>query len=102
MTDHLVALFKSGKQKPSSSSRKPFDLISEHKRGPLSYIFAGYMLAKLQKQCSSKPNDELQTILENMKCPGIENTYIDAHSRGGLVTPCKDLVEIVEIVEVIF
>ena len=37
-----------------------------------------------------------------MKCPGIENTYIDARSRGGLVTPCKDLVEIVEIVEVIF
>jgi hypothetical protein len=37
-----------------------------------------------------------------MKCPSIENTYIDARSRGGLVTPCKDLVEIVEIVEVIF
>ena len=37
-----------------------------------------------------------------MKCPGIENTYIDARSRGGLVTPCKDFVEIVEIVELVF
>ena len=95
-----MALFKSGQQKPSSSSSKPLD-PSEHERGPLFYI-VGYILAKLQKQCSKKPNDELQTILENMKCPGIENTYIDARSRGGLVTPCKDLVEIVEIVEVIF
>ena len=103
MTDHLVALFKSDhniEQTTSSSSGKPLDL-SEHERGPLSYI-AGYILAKLQKQCSSKPNDELQTLLQNMKCPGIENTYINARSRGGLVTPCKDLVEIVEIVEVIF
>ena len=103
MTDHLVALFKSdhnSEQTISSSSSKPLDL-SEHERGPLSYI-AGYILAKLQKQCSSNPNDELQTLLQNMKCPGIENTYINAHSRGGLVTPCKDLVEIVEIVEVIF
>ena len=56
--------------------------LSEHERGPLSYI-AGYILAKLQKQCSSKPDDELQTLLENMNCPGIENTYIDARSRGG-------------------
>ena len=78
MTDHLVALSKSGQQKPSSSSSMPLDL-GEHERGPLSYN----MLAK-------------------MKCSGIENTYIDARSRGGLVTPCKDLVEIVEIVEVIF
>ena len=103
MTDHLVALFKSDhniEQTTSSSSSKPLDL-SEHERGPLSYI-AGYILAKLQKQCSSKPNDELQTLLQNMKCPGIENTYINARSRGGLKTPCKDLVEIVELVEVIF
>ena len=103
MTDHLVALFKSDhniEQTTSSSSSKPLDL-SEHERGPLSYI-AGYILAKLQKQCSSKPNDELQTLLQNMKCPGIENTYINARSRGGLVTPCKDLVEIVELVEVVF
>ena len=101
MTDHLVALLKShNNSEQITSSSKPLDL-SEHERGPLSYI-AGYILAKLQKQCSSKPNDELQTLLQNMKCPGIENTYIDARSRGGLVTPCKDLVEIVEIVEVIF
>ena len=80
MTDHLVDLFKSGQQKPSSSSSKPLD-PSEHERGPLSDI-AGYILGKLQKQCSSKPNNKLQTILKNMKCPGIENTYIDARSRG--------------------
>ena len=57
-----MALFKSGQQKPSSSSSKPLD-PSEHERGPLFYI-VGYILAKLQKQCSKKPNDELQTILK--------------------------------------
>lgn len=98
MTDHLVALLKSeslNRQKPSSN--KPLDL-SEHERGPLSYI-AGYILGNLQKQCSRKAtgNDELQNLLQNMKYPGIENSYIDARSRGGLVTPCKDLVEILEI-----
>ncbi len=75
MTDHLVALFKShNNSEQIISSSKPLDL-SEHERGPLSYI-AGYILAKLQKQCSSKLNDELQTLLQNMKCHGIENTYI--------------------------
>ena len=64
----------------------------------------GRVLAKLQKQCSREAigNDELQDLLQNMKSPGIENTYIDARSRGGLVTPCKDLVEIVEIVKLVF
>ena len=37
-----------------------------------------------------------------MICPGLENEYIEAHSRGGLVTPCKDLVRILEVVEHIF
>ena len=53
MTDHLVALFKSdhnSEQITSGSSNKSLD-VSEHERGPLSYI-AGYILAKLQKQCS--------------------------------------------------
>ena len=60
----------------------------------LSYI-AGYVL-------SNKKNDELQIILQNMICPGLENEYIEARSRGGLVTPCKDLVRILEVVEHIF
>ena len=105
--DHLVALFKSsyGKQKScppgESSDPKHETALSEHEHGPLSYI-AGYVLAKLQKQCSSKPNEDLQVILQSMKRPSVENTYIDTRSRGGLVAPCTDLVQILETVEIVF
>ena len=105
--DHLVALFKSsyGKQKscPAGESTDPKNVtaLSEHEHGPLSYI-AGYVLAKLQKQCSRKPNEDLQVILQSMKRPSVENTYIDTRSRGGLVAPCTDLVQILETVEIVF
>ena len=105
--DHLVALFKSsyGKQKScppgESTDSKNVTAVSEHEHGPLSYI-AGYVLAKLQKQCSRKPNEDLQVILQSMKRPSVENTYIDTRSRGGLVAPCTDLVQILETVEIVF
>ena len=105
--DHLVALFKSsyGKQKccPPGESTDPKNVtaLNEHEHGPLSYI-AGYVLAKLQKQCSSKPNEDLQVILQSMKRPSVEKTYIDTRSRGGLVAPCTDLVQILETVEIVF
>ena len=37
-----------------------------------------------------------------MICPDVENAYIEARSRGGLVTPCKDLVLVLEVVENVF
>jgi hypothetical protein len=33
---------------------------------------------------------------------GLENAYIEARSRGGLVTPCDDLVKLLEVVEISF
>lgn len=95
--DHLVALFKSSSGNPEQNVAE----LSEHERGPLMYV-AGYVLSKLQKQCSSKRNEELQVMLLSMKCVGVKNTYIDSRSRGGLVTPCTDLVQILEIVEMVF
>lgn len=107
--DHLVSLFKRGvtsQQEPSTSSETGVSAgvptgLGDHERGPLSYI-AGYVLSKLKKKSANKKNDELQIILQNMICPGSENAYIKARSRGGLVTPCKDLVQILEVVENIF
>ena len=99
ITDHLVALFKSSYRKQKSCHRgertdpKHETALNEHKHGPLSYI-AGYVLAKLQKQWSSKQNEDLQVILQSMKRPSVENAYIDTRSRGGLVEPCNDLVQI--------
>jgi hypothetical protein len=37
-----------------------------------------------------------------MISPGLENEYIEARSRGGLVTPSDDLVKLLELVENLF
>ena len=104
--DYLVSLFKGcvTEQEHASTSSAidtgvPLEL-SEYERGPLSYI-AGYVLSKLSKESAKKNNDELQTIVQSMICPDTENTYIEACSRG-LVTPSKDLVQLLEVVENIF
>jgi hypothetical protein len=57
--------------------------LNEHERGPLSYI-AGYVLFTLRKKSVQKKNDELQTILQSMICPDVENFYIESRSRAGL------------------
>ena len=95
--DHLVSLFKKSQQQPAIE-QKDVSELSEIERGPLSYI-AGYVLSQLRKKSS---NDELQLLLQSMMCPSSENTYIETRSRGGLVTPCNDLVHILEVGESVF
>ncbi len=85
--DHLVSFFKKGvtsEQEPSTSSSSETGVstgvpkeLDDHELGPLSYI-AGYVLSKLKKKSANKKNDELQIILQNMICPGLENEYIEA------------------------
>ena len=95
--NHLVSLFKKSQQEPASE-QKGISELSEIERGPLSYI-AGYVLSQLRKKSS---NDELLLLLQSMMCPSSENAYIDARSRGGLVTPCNDLVQLLEVAEIVF
>jgi hypothetical protein len=98
MPDYLVSLFKgcvTGQQQPSTSSGSETGISpgvsSElNERGPLSYI-AGYVLSNLRNKSVQKKNDKLQTILQSMICPDVENSYIESRSRSGLVTPSQDL-----------
>ena len=102
MPDYLVLLLKEVQAPTSSGSETSVSSeLTEYERGPLSYI-AGYVLSKLRKKSVTKKNDELQTLLQSMICPDFENAYIEARSRGGLVTPCKDLVLVLEVVENVF
>ena len=112
MPDYLVSLFKGcvtgQQQQPSTSSGSETGVsagvsseLNEYERGPLSYI-AGYVLSNLRKKSVQKKNDELQTILQSMICPDVENSYIESRSRGGLVTPSQDLVRVLEVVENLF
>ena len=97
ISDHLVSLFKKSQQQPVIE-QKDVSELSEIERDPLSYI-AGYVLSQLRKKSSS---DELQLLIQTMICPSSENTYIKSRSRGGLVTPCNDLVKILEVAEILF
>ena len=47
-------------------------------------------------------NEELQMLLQNMKSSNELNSFISAGTSGGLVTPCDDLVGIIEEAEVLF
>ncbi len=68
--------------------------IDEAERGRLSYV-----LCQLSRKKHGEKSKELLTLLQSLKSK-VTNTYISARTRGGLVTPCQDLVNIVEIAEV--
>ena len=57
------------------------------------------MLCQLSRKKHGEKSKELLTLLQSLKSK-VTNTYISARTRGGLVTPCQDLVSIVEIAEV--
>ena len=97
LMDFYELIPKSCQQQPAIEEKDASEL-SEIERGPLSYI-AGYVLSQLRKKSS---NDELLLLIQTMVCPSSENTYIKTRSRGGLVTPCNDLVKILEVAEIIF
>ena len=101
MPDYLVLLLEVQASTSSGSETSVSSELTEYERGPLSYI-AGYVLSQLRKKYVTKKNDELQTLLQSMICPDVENAYIEARSRGVLVTPCKDLVLVLEVVENVF
>ena len=108
--DHLVSLSKGACNindqelaiaSTSSVQTEICSRLDENEGGPLSYI-AGYVLSNLKRKSKDKSNDEFQIILEHMINSGLENAYIEAHSRGGLVTLCEDLVKLLEVVGILF
>ena len=105
LPDHLVGFYnvsQTGYTSTSTPVAAQAMQINPSERGPLSYI-GGYVVSKLfkKKGKSSPENKELQELLHNMKCSE-SNSFISARTRGGLVTPCDDLVAILEEAEVIF
>ena len=95
--DHLVGFYNVSQIREKSESTPVAAQamqINPAERGPLSYI-GGYVISKLfkkSKEKSSPENKELQELLQNMKCSSELNNFTSARTRGGLVTPCDDLV----------
>ena len=107
--DHLASYYEINRTESTtegiSTTTSSEKRINPEERGPLSYL-AGYIVSKLHKTCArtkDKNNGELLSLLQNMKsAEGLTNSFISARTRGGLVTPCDNLVGILEIAEVLF
>ena len=66
-----------------------------------SVLHSRVCVVEFKEKIKNKPNDELQIIVEYMTDSGEENRYIEACSRGGLVTPCEDLVKVLGVVKIL-
>ncbi len=77
---------------------------SEH--GLLSYII-GYLVSKLNeasKGNSGEEKPEIHALLQSLIVSEeeISNEFISARTRGGVVTPCEDIVRILHEAEICF
>lgn len=75
---------------------------AEH--GPLLYI-AAYIVSKLHqtnRRKKGKYNEEIQALLQSMKSTETPNNFISVRTRGGLISPCEDLINILEVAELSF
>ena len=75
--------------------------IQPAERGPLVYI-AGHIVSKLIHKNRAKRGEtsgEIQAPLQVMKSTEASNTFISARKRSGLICPCDDLINIVEVAE---
>ena len=73
-------------------------------RGPLAYI-GGYIITKLthiNRKKKDNINEQIQALLQSMKSVGPANSFIANRTRGGLTSPCDDLVNILEAAELAF
>ena len=103
--DHLVGLCNVGLVGEKTLESADYEIQpSEH--GPLSYI-AGYVVSKLNKASKGKSGEEkpeLQALLQSLIVSEeeVSNEFISARTRGGLVTPCQDIVRILHEAEICF
>lgn len=106
LPDHLVGFYNVDQTRQAQETTvESVVQIDPAERGPLSYI-GGYVISKLfqiNKRKTGQQNEELQALLHNMKASDqSSNSFISARTRGGLVTPCEDLVGILEAAEIYF
>ena len=102
LPERLIKFYQTSQTSDTSISKEQAHL-NPAEYGPLTYV-AGYVIAKLYqvtRNKKTKTNQELQSLLQSLKSSE-PSDYISARTSGGLVTPCKDLVNILEIAEMCF
>ena len=105
LPDHLVSFYNLNQTRQSEEKETASVQLEPGEHGPLSYI-GGYIISKLlqkNKRKTGQENEELQSLLHYMKAVDqSSNSFIAARSRGGLITPCDDLLGILEAAEISF
>jgi hypothetical protein len=105
LPDFLVGFFNASNIGQTQVKEDTPPALDQAETGPLSYI-AGYITSKLYRTDTTKKgrtNEEIQTLLEVMKSTEeTSNHFIAARSRGGLISPCDDLINILKVTEVSF
>jgi hypothetical protein len=106
--DHLVGHFKVCQERELAKTKPTISTsdikLDPSERGPLSYV-AGYIVSKLyqkSRNTKAKPDEGLQELLRSLKSTETDNSFIQARSRGGLVTPSDNLMGIMEEAEICF
>lgn len=110
LPDFLVGFFNRTSNRQNISNETPEQTsagtpqLNPAEHGPLSYI-AGYIVSKLHQTNKNKKgesNEEIQALLQVMKSTDTTNNFISARTRGGLISPCDDLVSILKVAELSF
>ena len=97
---HIPEFLVATRKSQTSEQTKDVPEVDEREYGPLSYLMGSiiskmFRTSKFRKTKSileSTNREELQDLLQSMKRP--DNEYILSLSRGGLWTPCEDLIGI--------
>ena len=85
------------------NARQPTQL-KPVERGPLAHIY-GYIISKLthiNRKKKDNIKEKTQARLQSMKSVGPANSFTANRTRGGLTSPCDDLVNILEAAELAF
>ena len=101
--ERLVGFYNTNTSSEGSSSKaSTLTQLEPAERGPSLYV-AGYVISKLFQLNKRKKqgNQGLQALLHAMKSFET-NSYISVRTRGGLVTPCSDLIGILDVAEISF
>ena len=106
LPDFLVGHYNTEiqRQRHGESSTGESTPLNPVERGPLAYI-GGYIISKLTHVNRKKKDniyEQIQVLIQSMKSVGPANSFIANRTRGGLTSPCNDLINILEVTELAF
>ena len=104
LPNFLVRLYNTAYRNEPSTMSATSPQLNPTEHEPLSYI-AGYIVSKLHQTNRKKKgncSEEIQALLQAMKSTESPSKFISARTRGGLISPCDELVRILEITELCF